>query len=279
VAPLRKTLERIAQCRPLPDEIIVHVDGGSAEVMEAVRREFPAVKLLSSAHLLGPGGSRNVLVAAARQAWVANFDDDSFPEQPDFFAQVMKLTQRFPDAAILSAANHDDPIASVRFTQEPMASGCGCVFRKEWFERCGGFVPLPIAYNMEEVDMGLRIHALGGVIVRDDQLRVHHDKAPPVQVPAPVNAAILANTALLPFLRFPVWLWPLGVLQVANRIRYLVRRGWTAGIGDGLRMIPGHLRRHAAWRRVQPTGAILSWLHLKRAPRPLVVENCAEAQA
>jgi GT2 family glycosyltransferase len=273
VEKLRETLHHLLQCDPVPEEIIVHVDGASAAVTEMLRQEFPGVRLLTSSQRLGPGGSRNVLVAAARNAWVANFDDDSYPDHPDYFAHIMDLTRQFPEAAILTAGNHGDPVLPIRFTREPMASGCGCVFRKDWFERCGGFVPLPIAYNMEEVDMGLRICALGGIIVRDDQLRIFHDKPPPVRVPASVNAAILANTALLPFLRFPVWLWPVGVLQVANRIRYLIGRGWTAGIGEGLRMIPGHLRRYAAWRRVQPTIAILSWLRLKRSPQPLVASE------
>lgn len=270
VAALCKSLERVLACRPAPAEVIVHADGADPAVVDRVRREFPQVRLLVNAGpLLGPGGSRNRLVEAATQEWVANFDDDSFPRQPDYFARALELAARFPQAAILSAANASDAPRAVRFTREPMASGCGCVFRKSWFLRAGGFVPLPVAYGMEEADMGLRLHALGGLIVRDDALRVLHDKPPAESVDAELNAAVLANTALLPFLRFPVWLWPVGLLQVLQRIRYLVARGWTAGLGRGLRLTPGHLWRHRAWRQALPTRAVLSWLWLKRAPQPL----------
>lgn len=225
--------------------------------------------LVNAGPLLGPGGARNRLVEAAAQELIANFDDDSFPQDPDYFARVLELAARFPQAAILSAANASDAPRAVRFTREPMASGCGCVFRKSWFLRAGGFVPLPVAYGMEEADMGLRLHALGGVIVRDDTLRVIHDKPPAESVDAELNAAVLANTALLPFLRFPVWLWPVGLLQVLQRIRYLVARGWTAGLGRGLWQMPAHLRRHAIWRQALPARAVLSWLLSKRISRPL----------
>lgn len=270
VAALRQSLERVLACRPAPAEVIVHADGADPAVVDCVRREFPQVRLLVNAGpLLGPGGSRNRLVEAAEQELVANFDDDSFPQDPGYFARVLELAARFPQAAILSAANASDAPRAVRFSREPMASGCGCVFRKSWFLRTGGFVPLPVAYGMEEADMGLRLHALGGVIVRDDALRVVHDKLPPERIEAELNALVLANTALLPFLRFPVWLWPVGLLQVLQRVRFLLARGWTAGLGRGLCLTPGHLRRHQAWRQVLPTRAVLSWLWLKRTPQPL----------
>ncbi len=270
MAALRKSLESVLACRPAPAEVIVHADGADPAVVDSVRRELPQVRLLiNTGPLLGPGGSRNRLVEAATQELVANFDDDSFPQDPDYFARVLELAARFPQAAILSAANASDAPRAVRFSREPMASGCGCVFRKSWFLRAGGFVPLPVAYGMEEADMGLRLHALGGVIVRDDALRVVHDKLPSERIEAELNALVLANTALLPFLRFPVWLWPVGLLQVLQRVRFLVARGWTAGLGRGLRLTPGHLYRHRAWRQVLPTRAVLSWLWLKRAHQPL----------
>lgn len=269
IEPLLKTLSKIRACVPGPDEILVHVDGASEAVVRAVQEAFPSVKLLSSPALLGPGGSRNKLIEAARHAWVANFDDDSFPEEAGYFARVMETAALFPDAAILSAANHDDPPESCPYLGVSEASGCGCVFHREWYQRVGGFVPLPVAYGMEEVDMGLRLHALGGVIVHDDRLRVIHDKPPPAAISPGLNAAILANTALFPFLRFPVWLWPVGLWQVLHRIGYLVCRGWTAGIAAGLRMIPGHLQQHARWRQTEPGSNILSWLVLRRFPKRL----------
>ena len=53
-------------------------------------------------------------------------------------------------------------------------SGGGCAYRRERYLQTGGYVPLPTAYGMEEVDFGLRLHALGGRVLRSGSLRVFH---------------------------------------------------------------------------------------------------------
>lgn len=270
---LLETLRRIQNCRPAPAEILVHVDGGSAEMVGAVRQWNPDVRILTSDSLLGPGGARNRLIGAASHELVANFDDDSFPAHDDYFARVTRLAARFPDAAAYSAASHEKEWRSLRFQRIAMPSGCGCVFRKSWFARTRGFVPLPVAYNMEEVDIGLQLHALGGVIVHDPLLRVVHDHALPRGVDAEINARVLANTALFPFLRFPAWLWPAGAWSVLRRVGLLLCWGWTGGLWRGLQMIPEHLAHHQQHRRAVSTAALLSWLLLKRRP-----ENLGDAE-
>ncbi len=269
VEPLLATLRRIQDCRPAPAEILVHVDGGRAEVVAAVRALNPDIRLLTSTELLGPGGSRNRLIAAASHDLVANFDDDSFPAQADYFARVLRLAERFPDAAMLSAASHEKEWQSMQFQRIAMPSGCGCVFRQGWFQRTRGFVPLPVAYNMEEVDIGLQLHALGGVIVHDPLLRVVHDRAPSQEVDAVTNAQVLANTALFPYLRYPAWLWPVGVWSVIYRVVLLLCWGWSAGLLDGLRLIPSHLERYKRHRHEVSSPTLLSWLRLRRWPKNL----------
>ena len=237
--------------------------------MEAVRNFDPNIRILTSEQLLGPGGSRNRLIAAARYDLVANFDDDSFPAHSDYFARVMQLAELFPDAAMFSAASHEKEWQTLNFQRIAVPSGCGCVFRKSWFQRTAGFVPLPIAYNMEEVDIGLQMHAIGGMIVHDPLLRVVHDRVLAQEVDAATNAWVLANTALFPFLRFPAWLWPVGLWSVLRRVALLVCWGWTVGLLEGLRMIPDHLQRYKQYRREMNSPSMLSWLLLKRWPKNL----------
>lgn len=267
--PLLATLRRIQDCRPAPAEILVHVDGGRAEIVAAVRALNPDIRLLTSTELLGPGGSRNRLIAAASHDLVANFDDDSFPGQADYFARVLLLAERFPDAAILSAASHEKEWQSMQFQRIAMPSGCGCVFRKGWFQRTRGFVPLPVAYNMEEVDIGLQLHAIGGMIVHDPLLRVVHDRTPSHEVDAVTNAQVLANTALFPYLRYPAWLWPVGGWSVIHRVALLLSWGWGVGLLDGIRLIPTHLERYKRYRQGVCSPTLLSWLRLKRWPKNL----------
>ncbi|MBN8420535.1 MAG: glycosyltransferase family 2 protein [Verrucomicrobia bacterium] len=266
---LLETLRRIQACRPAPAEILVGVDGGAPVIVDAVRAFDPGIRILTSNKLLGPGGSRNELLAAAASELVANFDDDSFPAHPDYFGRVMGLAEHFPTAAMFSAASHAQEWQSLDFQRIAVPSGCGCVFRRSWFQRTRGFVPLPIAYNMEEVDIGLQLHALGGMIVHDPLLRVLHDNVPKKEVDANINAHVLANTALFSYLCFPAWLWPVGALSVLNRLVLLFRWGWTAGILEGLRMLPDYLQKHKQDRREINGSSVFSWLLLKRRPENL----------
>ncbi len=266
---LLETLRRIQSCHPAPAEILVHVDGGDSVIVEAIRMFDPGIRVLVSDQLLGPGGSRNRLIAAAEHELVANFDDDSFPANLGYFTRVMDLAKHFPEAAIFSAASHAKEWQNPNFQRIAVPSGCGCVFRRSWFQLTKGFVPLPTAYNMEEVDIGLQLHALGGMIVHDPLLRVVHDNVLMREVDAGTNALVLANTALFSYLRYPVWLWPVGAWSVLNRLVLLLCWGWTAGILEGLRMVPDHLHKHKRYRREINSPSIFSWLLLRRLPKNL----------
>lgn len=273
VGALRKTLGVIHACDPAPSEILVHADSGEPTILRMVQEEFPEVVVLSSTDLLGPGGARNRLIAAAKHELVANFDDDSFPRHTDYFARVMMLAKCFPDAAMFSAASQEKEWRKAAFLKTAVPSGCGCVFRKSWFAQTTGFVPLPIAYGMEEVDIGLQLHALGGVIVHDPFLRVLHDHPSASTMDAGINAQVMANTALLPFLRYPWWLWPAGIWQVARRVLHCLLHGWTPGLAQGLRMIPSFLTDHRQQRQPVSALKVLSWLLLRHRCMNL---GCAE---
>ena len=265
-----KTITAIIACQPGPSEVLVHVDGGDNRLLQQLAVHHPDVRVLHSESLLGPGGSRNVLVEAAQHEWIANFDEDSFPTHVDYFARLEALIARFPDTAMFSAASNDQERAETQIQEIAIPSGCGCVFRKSWFTQTGGFVPLPIAYSMEEVDMGIRVHAIGGTIILDPELQVTHDKKLPDRIDPEINAGIMANTALFPFLRFPVLLWSLGLLNVISRVIHLMKRGWTTGLLDGLRCIPTHLIKWRGYRSPLPIRAVVSWQMLRRSPRHLM---------
>ena len=58
----------------------------------------------------------------------------------------------------------------------PRISQAGaCVYRRSAFLEAGGYVPLPVAYGMEEVDLALRLHSRGGKILTTPWLRVFHN--------------------------------------------------------------------------------------------------------
>jgi len=264
------TLRILEACDPKPDEILVHVDGNNVELERAVRDRFPQLTILTSSNRVGPGGGRNKLVAAAKHEFVASFDDDSYPIDSDYFARVRQLFERFPDASILCASLYHAGEAiglderKAQWTAD--FAGGACVYRRELFVAAGGYVPLPVAYGMEETDLALRLHSRGGKILSSSWLRVFHDTDLQRHAEPQVTAGSIANLALLAYLRYPVSLWSIGVWQCVNRVLWLLRHGRRRGIWRGLAMIPGHLRAHRSFRLTVSNSAVRSYLALRRAP-------------
>lgn len=264
------TLRILESCDPQPDEILVHVDGNRNESAKAIANTFPQIRVLGSSERVGPGGGRNKLVAAANHPLIASFDDDSYPIDSDYFRRVTQLFDRFTEASIICASLYHAGEAiglderKAQWTAD--FSGGACVFRREAFLGAGGYVPLPVAYGMEEVDLALRLHAQGGRILSSSWLRVFHDTDLKRHAEPHVTAGSIANLALLAYLRYPVSLWSIGAWQCANRVFWLLRHGRHRGIWHGLTMIPGHLLAHRRFRLTVSNSAVRSYLALRRAP-------------
>ena len=264
------TLRVIQSCVPPPDEILVHVDANQVECEKAIRNAFEGVRVLRSEARVGPGGGRNKLVEAARFEFVASFDDDSYPIDSDYFARALKMFAQFPEASVICAALYHAGEAiglderRAQWTAD--FSGGASVYRRKDFLDSGGYVPLPVAYGMEEVDLALRLHARGGKILTTPWLRVFHNTNLQRHADPGVTAGSIANLALLTYLRYPVSLWAIGVGQCANRLLWLLRHGRRRGIWRGLTMIPAHLRANHRYRLPVSSGALRSYLALRRSP-------------
>jgi GT2 family glycosyltransferase len=264
------TLRVIDACDPRPDEILVHVDGNQLQCENAIRQAFPHVRVIRSSDRVGPGGGRNKLVNAAECEFVASFDDDSYPIDADYFGRVLQLFEKFPEASIICAALYH--VGEAIGLDERKAqwtadfSGGACAYRRSAFLESGGYVPLPVAYGMEEVDLALRLHAKGGRILTTTWLRVFHDTDLKRHADPRVTAGSIANLALLAYLRYPASLWSIGVWQCANRVLWLLRNGRPRGIWRGLSMIPSHLQAHRHHRLPLTVRDVRSYLALRRVP-------------
>jgi GT2 family glycosyltransferase len=265
-----ETLRIILSCVPAPDEVLVHVDANQVECERTIRAAFPNVRILRSSDRVGPGGGRNKLLNAAQFEFVVSFDDDSYPIDSDYFARALKLLARFPDASIICAALYhagesiglDD--RSAQWSAD--FSGGACIFRRSAFLETGGYVPLPVAYGMEEVDLAIRLHSRGGKILTTRWLRVFHNTDLKRHGDPHVTAGSIANLALLAYLRYPVSLWAIGVGQCANRLLWLLRNGRRRGILKGVTMIPAHLWANHRYRLPVSGRAVRSYLALRKAP-------------
>lgn len=265
-----ETLRIIQSCTPAPDEVLVHVDADRVECEDAIRAAFPKVRTLRSTEQVGPGGGRNKLMNAAKFELVASFDDDSYPIDSDYFARALNVFERFPDASVICAALYHTGesigLDERRAQWSADFSGGACIYRRSAFLEAGGYVPLPVAYGMEEVDLAIRLHSRGGKILTTPWLRVFHNTDLKRHGDPRVTAGSIANLALLAYLRYPVSLWAIGIGQCANRLLWLLRHGRSRGILKGLTMIPAHLRANHQYRLPVSKQALRSYLALRRNP-------------
>jgi len=255
------------RCDPPPAEILVHIDGADQEVLRQTRDICPQAVCLISEQNLGPGGSINRLIRAANNNWVATFDDDARPLSSDYFSIVAGLVRSFPDAAILGASSVSSDWQRPHEMKVGVYAGYACVFNKTWFEKTSGFVPLPFAYCMEEVDICLRLHALGGQVIQSPQLHVEHEAAPPLNTVS-FHSRALANIALFWYLRCPLLLAWLALFRLARRLIWLLTVS-PGAIVPGLASIPGHLKRYHHLRSPVPAEYLMDWLRLLKKSRPL----------
>jgi GT2 family glycosyltransferase len=102
---------------------------------------------------------------------------------------------------------------------------------------------------MEEADVSLQLLDKGWHILNVPDLWVYHDTGMEHHASAPVNAAQITNTALLAFLRYPIALWPLGILQTLNRVKYAISMRRFRGIAKGLWGIPFACWKYRAARK------------------------------
>ena len=266
------TLRVIQSCVPAPDEILVHVDANQIACEDAIRDTYPTVRIFRSDEQVGPGGGRNKLVEAAQFELVASFDDDSYPIDSDYFARARQIFEKFPEASLICAALYHAgesiglDAQSAQWTAD--FSGGGCIFRREAFLNAGGYVPLPVAYGMEEVDLVIRLHSHGGKILTTRWLRVFHNTDLKRHGDPRVTAGSIANLALLAYLRYPVSLWGIGLGQCANRLLWLLRHGRRRGIVKGVTMIPAHVWANHQYRAPVNKQVVRSYLALRRAPVP-----------
>jgi len=217
------------------------------------------------------------LLAEAAHEIVASFDDDSYPVDADYFARLGEVFGRFPDAAVVGAHiyHRDEPIGPDSKDASWVAdfSGCGCAYRRGQFVATRGYVPLVTAYGMEEVDLALQLHGRGQRVLQTAWLRVYHDTDRARHADPEVTAASIANLALLTYLRYPIVLWNVGLVQCASRTWWCLTHGRRRGVLAGLTRIPTLLRAHAAARAPVSAAALRSYLRLRRRPVPAAMNG------
>ena len=273
VEPLLVTLSKILACSPPPNEIIVHVDGAEEATKTAVAARFPSVKLISSAVNLGPGGARNRLIREASHEWIATFDDDSYPEDSNYFGRALEDIANHAKTAVFTSDFTDPAKRDYPLQKVAVFSGCGCIYNREWYLKTKGYVPRVVAYGFEEVDLSLQLHALGGQILLDPRLNVIHDHPITGAFPDKIIKECILNAFLFPWVRYPLHLLPLGLFQALLYSWKAACLGYLPTVVRTLQHLPTTLIEYQHYRSPVNAGAVLSWLRLRRSEVSLRAVN------
>ena len=260
-------LGKVFTCDPLPAEIWVHIDQNDGVLERNLKERFPGVHILTSAGRLGPGGGRHRCLLACDAPYAVSLDDDSWPVDADFFAAIEPLVSSYPTAAIFGASIWHRAEAEIRRSRavRRVASyvGCGHAVRVAAYRDIRGYLARPMAYAIEESDVGLQLYVRGWQVFSAEELRVYHDTDRTHHEAAEVTASTITNLALLAFLHYPAVDLGRGAAHVANRVAYSVRRGRIRGVASGVGGVVTECYRDRALRARIRHEALMDYLRLR----------------
>ena len=263
-----EALEKVLACDPVPSEIWVHVDQSDGGLESAIAARFPSVNVIASGGRLGPGGGRHLCLCRCSAEIAVSLDDDSYPVDPDFFERVARLFAANPDAAVIGASiwhrRQSEVAISPALTRSPSYIGCGHALRLSAYRGVSGYVPRPVAYGLEETDVALQLFAKGCNIYESGELRVFHDTELRHHQSPEITECVVANVALLAWLRYPPWLWTWALLQLCSVIVFCVRVGRWRGIVPGLIRIPRDCVEFRRFRKTLPSRSVIGYLKFRR---------------
>ncbi|MGI8682994.1 MAG: glycosyltransferase family 2 protein [Mycobacteriales bacterium] len=260
----KSLLATLGRLSALPERSpILVVDNGSGDgTPEAVRADFPAVRLIEARRNLGSAG-RTLGVRAARTPYVAFADDDSW-WAPGALAAAADLFAASPRLALLAArvlvgpAERLDPVCAAMAASPlgqaadlpgPSVLGflaCGAVIRRSAYLEVGGFHDR-FGVGGEEELLAIDLAARGWGLAYVDFVVAHHHPSPG-RDPAARARTQVRNTLWSAWLRRPL---PTVVRQAVGLSPRLPREpAARAGLLAALRGLPWVLRE----RRVVAAG-------------------------
>lgn len=225
-----EAMQAVARLAALPEEPpVVLVDNGSDDgTADAVRREFPQVKVLALARNLGAVG-RNVGVGHLRTPYVAFCDDDTW-WAPGALRRAADILQDFPAVDVLAArvlvdeAQTIDPTC-VRMAASPTGAGLpgpalvafmagAAVMRTAAFHAAGGYQER-LFLGAEELLLALDLLTAGGAISYTPDVVTHHYPSPRARNETTAKTLTARNRMLIAWMRLPAGLALRYSLQVA----------------------------------------------------------------
>lgn len=276
-ADLGRTLQVLANMERGPDEILVTADGCTDDTIELVEREFPDCRLLVNQTPMGSVASRDCMMRQARGQIVVSLDDDSYPTDSRFFAQIAELFTRHPDAAVITFSELRDGGVYSTGLRTPVTKGhyvsaypnCAAAMRRDVYLQQPGF-PKFFDHMYEETDYALQCYADGYSVWFEPLLTIRHHVSSKNRGWMRRHHLNARNELWSVWMRCPwPWLIVVSVFRIWRQFRYACSEGvlWAASEPrwwvSGAIGLPRCLQRRCpvAW------STYYAWMRLARHPR------------
>lgn len=217
---LRRCLGSIASCIPGPRRVYIAVDhgGGIQDVMDLASEFKLEVECFHAEERMGPGGLRSLLYRRAKGRWLVSLDDDSQIVDEDFFGRIAKMIDLLPaDCAVVDIPYSERGESFVGLGESLYRSyhfsGGSCILRKELIEALPENLRVPSAYGIEEVITALDLCNMDLKVYKTNMVRTFHDDDGLRRASRANRISEMRNGFVLPFMRFP---WPMVPLGVAK---------------------------------------------------------------
>jgi GT2 family glycosyltransferase len=231
---LRRTCLVLRQLNPAPLEVLITMDGCTADVVEAVKAQSPEARLFVNRVGLGSVASRDRMMREARGDLVLALDDDSYPEQLDCISRIVPFFEQRPRLAVLNFPQRTDEysetLTQTNFGSEHSArsfANSGAALRRATYLQLAGFEPR-FFHMYEEPDYGLQCVAAGYHVRFSPIVTIRHHYSGHARDEICIHHRHARNEFWSTLMRCPL---PFAVGIVAWRVfsqfRYACKRGWS----------------------------------------------------
>jgi GT2 family glycosyltransferase len=234
LAELRQTWRALQQLDPSPLEVLITVDGCTADVVKTVREEFSKARVLVNEIGLGSVASRDRMMRAAQGDLVLAVDDDSYPEQLDCIARIVPKFEQHSNLAVLHfpqrTDEYPDTLEQTDFGSEHSTrsfSNSGAVLRRSIYLQLPGFES-HFFHAYEEPDYALQCVAAGYEVLFSPVITIRHHYSGYERDEMRTHHRHARNEFWSTILRCP-FPFAVGIAgwRVFSQFRYACKRGWS----------------------------------------------------
>ena len=268
---LQSTCRALRQLDPPPLEILITADGCTDETLAMVKAELPNATLIVNEQRQGSVASRDRMMREAHGDLVLALDDDSYPEQVDCIAEIVRLFEDRPLLAVLHFPQRTDEyaetLAQTDFGSEHLTrsfANSGAVLRRSTYLQLPGFEPR-FFHMYEEPDYALQCVAAGYDVLFSPMITIRHHYSAETRDEIRIHHRHARNELWSTVMRCP-FPFAVGIAawRVFSQFRYACKRGWSWVVreplwwGQAVAGIPYCLRK----RRPVSWGSYKRWLKL-----------------